>query len=189
MWETWVRSLGWEDLLEEGITTHSSIPAWGIPMDRGAWQTTVYGVAKSWTWLSDWAQYFLSPVLQDHFTVQEHILLHFPCSEKVFAVFPLAVETKSTFWSVAFKAFTFFLHLPWVQATQDFWFCFWSCHTFLYLYMENEMAAHSSILTWRILWTEEPGGLLSIGSCRVGHDWSYLACMHALYCILKNIHC
>ena len=42
------------------------------------------------------------------------------------------------------------------------------------------MAAHSSILAWRILWTEEPGGLLSIGSHRVGHDLGDLACMHAL---------
>ena len=33
-----------------------------------------------------------------------------------------------------------------------------------------EMATHSSILAWRILWTEEPGGLWSIGSQRVGHD-------------------
>ena len=42
------------------------------------------------------------------------------------------------------------------------------------------MAIHSSILAWRILWMEEPGGLLSMGSYRVGHDWSNLACMHAL---------
>ena len=32
MWETWVRSLDWEDLLEEGMATHSSILAWRIPM-------------------------------------------------------------------------------------------------------------------------------------------------------------
>ena len=36
--ETWVRSLGWEDPLEEGMSTHSSILAWRIPMDRGAQQ-------------------------------------------------------------------------------------------------------------------------------------------------------
>ena len=42
------------------------------------------------------------------------------------------------------------------------------------------MATHSSILAWKILWMEEPGGLLSIGSHRVGHDLSDLACMHAL---------
>ena len=37
MLEPWVRSLGWEDSLEEGMASHSSIPAWRIPMDRGAW--------------------------------------------------------------------------------------------------------------------------------------------------------
>ena len=36
MRETWVQSLGWEDPLEEGMATHSSILAWRIPMDRGA---------------------------------------------------------------------------------------------------------------------------------------------------------
>ena len=49
MWEIWVRSLGWEDPLEEGMATHSSILAWRIPMDRGAWWATVHGVTKSWT--------------------------------------------------------------------------------------------------------------------------------------------
>ena len=42
------------------------------------------------------------------------------------------------------------------------------------------MANHSSIFASRILCTEEPGGLLSIGSHRLGHDRSDLACMHAL---------
>ena len=37
MQETWVQSLGWEDTLERGMATHSSILAWRIPMDRGAW--------------------------------------------------------------------------------------------------------------------------------------------------------
>ena len=45
--ETWLQSLDWEDPLEEGITTHSSILAWRIPMDRGIWQATVHGVAES----------------------------------------------------------------------------------------------------------------------------------------------
>ena len=47
--ETWVLSLGWEDPLEEGMATYSSIVAWRIPMDRGAWCATVHGVTKSWT--------------------------------------------------------------------------------------------------------------------------------------------
>ena len=45
--ETWVRWLGWEDLLEEGKATHSSILAWIVPMDRRAWRATVHGVAES----------------------------------------------------------------------------------------------------------------------------------------------
>ena len=53
LWETWVQSLGWEDLLEEGMATHSSIIAWRIPTDRGAWWATVHGVTKSQTQLSD----------------------------------------------------------------------------------------------------------------------------------------
>ena len=38
--------------------------------------------------------------------------------------------------------------------------------------LEKAMAPHSSILAWKIPWTEEPGGLQSIGSWRVGHDWA-----------------
>ena len=53
MWETWVRSFGWEGPLEESMATHSSTLAWRISMDRGAWQATVHGVAKSRTRLSD----------------------------------------------------------------------------------------------------------------------------------------
>ena len=49
--------------------------------------------------------------------------------------------------------------------------------------LEKEMAIHSSILAWEIPWTEEPGGLQSMGSQRVRHDW---ATEHA--CILCVRH-
>ena len=45
--EIQVRSLGWEDPLEESMATHSSILAQRIPMDRGAWRAIVYEVTKS----------------------------------------------------------------------------------------------------------------------------------------------
>ena len=51
--ETRVQSLGWEDPLERGMATYSSILAWRIPMNRVAWRATVHGVAKSWAQLSD----------------------------------------------------------------------------------------------------------------------------------------
>ena len=45
--ETWVQSLGCEESLEEGMTTHSSILAWRIAMDREACQATVHEVSQS----------------------------------------------------------------------------------------------------------------------------------------------
>ena len=54
--------------------------------------------------------------------------------------------------------------------------------------LEKEMATHSCILAWRILWTEESGGLKSMGLQRVGHDWSDLAwtvgCMYLSFWII-----
>ena len=45
--ETWIQSLGWEDPLEKGMATLSSVLAWRIPIDKVAWWATVLGVAKS----------------------------------------------------------------------------------------------------------------------------------------------
>jgi len=53
--------------------------------------------------------------------------------------------------------------------------------TFHFHALEKEMATHSSVLTWRILGTGEPGGLPSLGSHRVGHHWSDLAAAAAVY--------
>ena len=47
VWESWVQSLSWEDPLEEGMETHSSVLAWRILMDRrGAWRAAVLGGRK-----------------------------------------------------------------------------------------------------------------------------------------------
>ena len=54
-------------------------------------------------------------------------------------------------------------------------------YTHLYYLLEKEVAAHSSVLAWRIPGTGELGGLPSMGSHRVRHDGSDLACMHAYY--------
>ena len=47
MRETGVRSLGWEDPLEEGMATHSRILVWRIPMGRGTWRAAAHGVTES----------------------------------------------------------------------------------------------------------------------------------------------
>ena len=90
-------------ILGEGNGTPFQYSCLENPMDGGACQAAVHGVAKSRTWLSD---------------------------------------------------FTFTFHFP---------------------ALENKMATHSSVRAWRIPGTEEPGGLPSMGSHRVGHDWSDLA--------------
>ena len=62
--------------------------------------------------------------------------------------------------------------------------------------LEKEMAAHSNILAWRMPWTEEPGGLQSMGLPRVGHNWRDLARVHThtqthtrdLVCVHTHTH-
>ena len=53
--------------------------------------------------------------------------------------------------------------------------------------LKEGMATHSSILAWRIPWTEEPGGLWSVGSQNVGHNWSNWAHTHMLMEFLQYI--
>ena len=52
----------------------------------------------------------------------------------------------------------------------------------------KSMAPDSSTLAWQIPWTEEPGRLPSMGSQRVGHDWSDLAVVAAAACIITELH-
>ena len=54
--ETWVRSLGWEDLLEWEMAPHSSVLAWKIPWTEEPCVPTVHGAVKSWTRLRDWTE-------------------------------------------------------------------------------------------------------------------------------------
>ena len=60
--------------------------------------------------------------------------------------------------------------------------------TFHFHALEKEMATHSSILAWRIPGTEEPSGLPSMGSHRVGHDWSDLAAAAAAAAISTEVN-
>ena len=80
--ETWVQSLGWEDPLEKGKATHSSILAWRIP-----W-TTVHGVTKSWTRLSHfhcqqcrrpWFKSWVGKICWRRHRPSTPVFLGFPC--------------------------------------------------------------------------------------------------------------
>ena len=78
--ETWVWSLSWEDPLEKGMATHTSILACRTPMDRGASWATVHGVAKSQTWLKqfsmDRSQVYITKEIPIPFTLlNNHFLM------------------------------------------------------------------------------------------------------------------
>ena len=70
--------------------------------------------------------------------------------------------------------------MQWKKNFFPFRLLFFSEILYYICFMEREMATHSSILAWGVMWMEEPGGLPSMGSHRVRHDWSDLACMCAL---------
>ena len=53
--------------------------------------------------------------------------------------------------------------------------------------LEEGMATHSNVLAWRTPWTEEPGGLQSMGSQRIGHDWSDSMHAHTLYFAMEQM--
>ena len=99
MQETWVQSLGWEDLLEKGKATHSSILAWRIP-----W-TAVHGVTKSQTQLSNFHFHFLSNTT----------VLHDPqlvgANYKLYSDFPLFSNYRGYLANCCFLMYSDFLGL------------------------------------------------------------------------------
>ena len=91
----------------------------------------------------------------------------------------------STFWMTQGSRLSLF-SLPSTKSQtrlSDFTF------TFHFHVLEKEMATHSSVLAWRIPGTEEPGGLPSMGSHRVGHDWCNLAAAAAYFLALLPYFC
>ena len=91
------------------------------------------------------------------------LCFHFHLVENAFNFFEISSLTHLLFRSMLFNL-------------QVFW-----CFAVIYYWsLEKAMATHSSTLAWRIPGTGEPGGLPSMGSHRVGHDWSDLAAAAAL---------
>ena len=85
------------------------------------------------------------------------------------ATFLVQLSNRHNFWNIPYMYWTSLVaqmvkNLPEMQKTQV-WFLGWE-HS-----LEKGMAAHSNILAWKMLWTEEPGKLQSMALQRAGHDW------------------
>ena len=122
-----------------------------LVMDREAWHATVHGIEKSWIWLRHWTELNWIGTFQRR---QWHPT-------------PVLLPGKSH------GQRSLVGYSPWgckeLDMTERLHFDFsLSC-------IGEEMATHSSVLAWRIPGTGKPGGLPSMGSHRVGHDWSDLA--------------
>ena len=75
MWKTQVRSLGWEDPLEEEMATHSSTLAWKIAWTEEHGKATVHGAAKSWAQLSDFTHSLIHQIPK--YLIWHSINLHY----------------------------------------------------------------------------------------------------------------
>ena len=182
-----VRSLDQEDPLGWEMVTHSS----SCPensMDRGAWRATVYGAAKSQALLSDWALvpvYHATPYYRSKTQFSSLAQLcptlcnPMNCSAPAFSekgqianILGFVSHVISVLTTQLSQCRASIPHGT-KQATGS---SLWSST----IMQEQAAAPHSSTLAWRIPGTGEPGGLLSMGSHRVGHDWSDLAAAAAL---------
>ena len=170
------------------------------PMDWGAWRAAVHGVAKSWTRLSDFPFTFHFDALEKEMATHSSILawripgmgepggLPSMGSHRVghdWSNLAAAAAAAESHWrrqrqltpvllpgkSHGWRSLVTAVHGVARSQTRlsDFTF------TFHFHASETAMATHSSVSAWRMPGTGEPGGLLSLGSHRVRHDWSDLA--------------
>ena len=127
----------------------------------GTRKATVHGVAKSQTWLNTHTPLFLFEGINIHLAYLEtsELFWHFPMT------FTLNRQPTPILPTTSLPCFRF----PWAVYKLQ-----WSYLSFKIQCLEKETATHSSVLAWRIPGMGKPGGLPSLGSHRVRHDWSNL---------------
>ena len=145
------------------------------PMGRGAWWAVVHGVATSRTRLSDFTFTFHFPALEKEMATHPSVLTwRIPGTGEPGGLPSMGSHSVGRDWSDLVAAAAAVIKNPPANAGDV-------RNTSSIRGSERSpgwgghMATHSSILAWRIPGTGEPGGLPSVGSHRVGHDWSDLA--------------
>ena len=168
-------------------------------MDRGAWKAAVHGVAEGRTRLSDFTFNFHFHALEKEMAIHSSVLAwRIPGTGETGGLPSMGSHRVGHNWSdLAASKYREGNGTPlqyscledpmdrgaWWAAVHgvaksqtwlsDFTF------TFHFHALEKEMATHSSVLAWRVPEMGEPGGLPSMGSHRVGHDWSNLVAVAA----------
>ena len=158
MQETCVQSLGWEDPLEKEVATHSKILAKRILRTKepgglqsmGSQRVWHDGTCHEWTTTKTFCDDFFFQSLKPKKYVNILLSLYGDYGLPQCSVVKNPPAMQET-WETGFH--------PWVRKIP----------------LEEGMATHSSVLAWRIPWTEEPGGLQSMGTHGVRHNWSNLA--------------
>ena len=175
MRKAWVPSLGWEDLLEKGMATHSNILAWRILWTEEPGGLSFWGsqrVGHDWSNLG-WTDGRCTCCLFIKWLKIIWDIMQIICGEGTGD--PLQYSCLENpmdggaWWAAVHGVAKSRTRLS------DFTF------TFHFHALEKEMATHSGLLAWRIPGTGEPRGLPSMGSYRVGHDWHDLAAAAAAY--------
>ena len=144
-------------------------------MDGGAWWAAVHGVAKSRTGLSNFTFTFHFHALEKEMATHSSVLSwRIPGMGEPGGLLSMGSHRVGHDWSdlaaAAMDKRQASLEAQMVKNLPAIW------ETKVTSLgredpLEKEMGTHSSILAWRVPWTEEPGGLQSTGSQRVGHDW------------------
>ena len=144
-------------------------------MDGGAWWAAVHGVTESWTRLSDFTFTFQFHALEKEMATHSSVLAwRIPGTGEPGGLPSLGSHRVRHDWSdlAAAAAGSAGGQRTWRPIQEK-----WEVDSIPGQEdpLEESMATHSSIFAWRIPWMEEPGGLQSMGSQRVRHDWRGLA--------------
>ena len=144
-----IRSLGWEDPLEEGMATHSTILAWRIPWTEEPGRLQSKGSHRA---RNDWDTKHNS---HRHLSPKFFTFLNWS-SVRIKHQTPIPrLHSIHQHLPVFFLTMNLTIQVPHISGIKQY--------------------LSAPTLAWKTPWTEEPGGLQSMGSLRVGHDWSDLA--------------
>ena len=149
-----------------GVNLHK---LWELVMDREAWRAAIHGVAKCQTQLSNWTELNWPQLLYPFICPWASRLLPCPsyCKQCCHEYYSTRDSLISGFLCVDAQQWDCWV--VWQVYSISSWISLRSSYLSM---MEKEMSTHSSILTWRIPRTKEPGGLPSMALHRVRHDWS-----------------